>query len=85
MKSEVTHQKTKSTITGNCSKIRMLLDGTTFSEASLRRTGGSSMGSTIESKMNISKHRRKFELNRKKKNRSQRNIKLMSFRGYSKQ
>ena len=43
------------------------------------------MGSTIESKMKISKHRRKFELNRKKKIRSKRNIKLMSFRGYSKQ
>ena len=85
MKSEVTHQKTKSTITGNCNETRMLLDGTIFSEASSQKTGGSSMGNTIESKMKISKHRRKYEMDRKKKNRSQRNIKLMSFRGYSKQ
>ena len=80
----VTHRKTKSMITDNCNEIRMLLDGTTFYEASSRKTGGSSMGSTIESKINISKHRTKYETNRKKNNQSQRNIKLMSFRGYSK-
>ena len=85
MNSEVTHQRTKSTITGNCNEIRMLLDRTTFSEASSRRTGGSSIGNTIENKINISKHRRKYKTNRKKNNQSQRNIKLMSFRGYSKQ
>ena len=43
------------------------------------------MESTIESKMKISKHKRKFELIKKKKYRSHRNVKLMYFRGYSKQ
>ena len=56
-----------------------------FSEASLRRTGGSSMGGTKESKMNINKNRRKYKTSRKKNNQGKINIKLMSFRGYSKQ
>ena len=48
-------------------KIRRQLDETTYSEASLQKTGGFSTGSTIESRMNINKkhhshteHRRKY-------------------------